>query len=672
MNKPKKGNGQRTPKSFISSKTSQSQTDINSYSEIEAQAISFLSEGKLEKKDSSTPPQELKALQDASKTPKDTLNIQPQRASTLNELGLYHSSQKNFESAASYFKKAIEINKTCCDPYINYGNLLSQQNRYDDALELYLKALEIDESNGLCLHNIGSTLQAIGALEEALQFYRYALENNYQSSDLMYNLGMLFRDLNKPHESAEAFKEAHLIDPDNNTILSQYITMKKITASWEEMPIRRRFKAQYISEKHGAFDPFFYAGHHDDPELQHLNAAMHASTVNSDKSNSPESFNPQKATKQKIKPAKLKIGYFSSNFNNHPVLHLIKGVLSKHDTSKFDVYLFDICSSEKEEDPYLKEIKNLDLTYLYIGNLPVEEALSIARSFDLNIAIDLMGYTEDNKIELFANRIAPVQINYLGYPGTTGSDTINDYIIADSIVIPKQHEKYYSEQVIRLPDCYQCNDDKRKIDDSSTLGPKDPLLDQAKFVFCCFNNTWKITSKEFDIWMRLLKKVQSSVLWLLADNNIVIENLKKEAKARGIESARIIFAERVSLGKHLARHQWADLFLDTFTYNAHTTASDALWAGLPVLTLKGNSFPSRVGASILTAAGLTELITSSEDDYEAKALRLAEHPDELMEIRNQLSDNRLQCSLFNTTETTHNLERIYQNCWENLINSAPK
>ena len=181
MNKPKKGNGQRTPKSFISSKTSQSQTDINSYSEIEAQAISFLSEGKLEKKDSSTPPQELKALQDASKTPKDTLNIQPQRASTLNELGLYHSSQKNFESAASYFKKAIEINKTCCDPYINYGNLLSKQNRYEDALELYLKALEIDESNGLCLHNIGSTLQAIGALEEALQFYRYALENNYQS-----------------------------------------------------------------------------------------------------------------------------------------------------------------------------------------------------------------------------------------------------------------------------------------------------------------------------------------------------------------------------------------------------------------------------------------------------------------------------------------------------------
>ena len=322
----------------------------------------------------------------------------------------------------------------------------------------------------------------------------------------MYNLGMLFRDLNKPHESAEAFKEAHLIDPDNNTILSQYITMKKITASWEEMPIRRRFKAQYISEKYGAFDPFFYAGHHDDPELQHLNAAMHASTVNSDKSNGLESFNPQKATKQKIKPAKLKIGYFSSNFNNHPVLHLIKGVLSKHDTSKFDVYLFDICSSEKEEDPYLKEIKNLDLTYLYIGNLPVEEALSIARSFDLNIAIDLMGYTEDNKIELFANRIAPVQINYLGYPGTTGSDTINDYIIADSIVIPKQHEKYYSEQVIRLPDCYQCNDDKRKIDDLSTLGPKDPLLDQAKFVFCCFNNTWKITSKEFDIWMRLLKK----------------------------------------------------------------------------------------------------------------------------------------------------------------------
>ena len=595
-----------------------------------------------------------------------SLTVDPNRAETYNDIALIHSDKSDRSSALIYFKKAINQDPNWQDPYINYGNLLAAEGRSTDALEQYLKALDIDENNGLCLYNIASTMQSMGALKEALTFYDHALKNNFQTSSLFYNLGLLLLELNKISEATEALEQAHLLEPDNNIILSEYIMSKRKIASWSELPDIERFGGKYLSNTAGPFDPFFYVGHQESPEMQYKNSTLYAKKLLSLHSN----CNPESAAKggrkRPNKNIKLKVGYFSSNFRTHPVLHLLKGVLRNHDTSKFEIYIFDTIANRPLNDPYLQALENSTLNYVHIGNHSLDVCLEIVKEYGLDVAIDLMGYTDDKNVcKLFSKRIAIVQINYLGYPGTTGSKHLHDYIISDKTVIPQHHEQYYEEEVVHLPGCYLCSDNTNAIADlKNTEGEEGCPLETADFVFCSFNNTWKITSKEFDIWMRLLQRNPGSILWLRSEINIVIENLQFQAKARNIDPDRLIFAKKVDMAAHLARHQKADLFLDTFAYNAHATALDALWAGLPVLTMQGNSFPSRVGASVLTAAGIPELITTSEHEYESKAQWLVDHPDELRRLKHRLIKNRLECSLFDTEQTTRHLEKIYRECWQ--------
>jgi predicted O-linked N-acetylglucosamine transferase (SPINDLY family) len=297
-----------------------------------------------------------------------------------------------------------------------------------------------------------------------------------------------------------------------------------------------------------------------------------------------------------------------------------------------------------------------------IHNLRNTEVLETVHEDKIDIAIDLTGYTKDSKTNLFSSRLAPVQINYLGYPGTLGADFM-DYIVADSIVIPEDKQQHYSEQVMYLPHTYQPNDNTRAI--SQKVQTKENMgLPSDGFIFCCFNNNYKISPKEFDIGMRLMAKVEGSVLWLLKSNKWAEQNLKKEAEARGISADRVIFAERVENSEHLARHRLADLFLDTFNVNAHTTASDALWAGLPVVTKLGRGFAARVAGSLLSAVGLPELITHDEEAYEALILKLATQPKKLDTIKKKLEVNRLSQPLFNTEQYTKHLENGYQQAYQ--------
>ena len=600
---------------------------------------------------------------------KNSLTIDPSRAETYNDIALIYSDKSDQASALIYLRKAIDLAPDWHDPYINYGNLLAEEGRSTDALEQYLKALDIDETNGLCLYNIASTMQSMGALKEALSFYDYALKSNFKSGGLFYNLGLLLLDLNKLSEATEALEQAHLLEPDNNKILSEYVMSKKKIASWDELPNNERFELKYLSAIAEPFDPFFYIGHQKRPEMQYQNSTLFAKKFLSFHSD----FDPESAAKSSRKRSnknrKLKVAYFSSNFRVHPVLHLLKGVLKNHDISKFDIYIFDTIKDRSSDDPYLQEIENLSLNYMHIGNYSFREGLQIVQDHNLDVAIDLMGYTDDKNVcKLFSKRVAPVQINYLGYPGTTGSKRLHDYIIADSIVIPQHHEQYYEEKIVRLPGSYLCNDNTNAIADLKNLrGEEYSLLKKAGFVFCCFNNIWKITKREFDIWMRLLQKNSDSILWLRSDSDDVIKNLKYQAEHRKIEPNRLVFAGKEDMDKHLARHQKADLFLDTFTYNAHATALDALWAGLPVLTMQGNSFPSRVGASILTATELPELITTSEHEYESKAQWLVDHSDQLQRLKDRLIKNRSECALFNTVQKTRDLEYAYRHCWKDAM-----
>jgi len=291
------------------------------------------------------------------------------------------------------------------------------------------------------------------------------------------------------------------------------------------------------------------------------------------------------------------------------------------------------------------------------------------KGMDIDIAVDLKGYTKDNRSRIFAFRPAPIQVSYLGYPGTMGAPYI-DYILADRIVIPAEHRAYYDERVVYLPDTYQCNDSKRPLP-PPTLSRAAAGLPENAFVYCCFNNNFKITPQIFAVWMRILRSVDGSVLWLFEDNPQAFANLRREAQAAGVAAERVIAAPRTSGAEHLARHHLADLFLDTQPYGAHTTASDALWMGLPVLTVSGPTFASRVAASLLHAAGLPEMVTPSLQEYEQLALQLAREPSMLASLKAKLVHNRDGCALFDTSRFVRNLESAYIAMWERHQNGVP-
>jgi predicted O-linked N-acetylglucosamine transferase (SPINDLY family) len=294
-----------------------------------------------------------------------------------------------------------------------------------------------------------------------------------------------------------------------------------------------------------------------------------------------------------------------------------------------------------------------------------QQAADLARRDELDIAVDLKGYTGDSRLGIFAWRPAPIQISYLGYPGTLAAPFI-DYVIADKVVIPEEMRQHYAESVFYLPDSYQVNDNTRTIADRQ-LTRAEVGLPEAGFVFCCFNSSYKITPQEFDIWMRLLDRVEGSVLWLFEANQWAPDNLRREAEKRAIDPDRLVFAERLPQAEHLARHRLADLFLDTFNVNAHTTASDALWAGLPVVTRLGRGFAARVAGSLLQAVGLPELVTTTSEDYEALALDLATDPARLSTIKARLATNRLTMPLFDSEALTRHIEAAYETVYGNYL-----
>jgi predicted O-linked N-acetylglucosamine transferase (SPINDLY family) len=359
---------------------------------------------------------------------------------------------------------------------------------------------------------------------------------------------------------------------------------------------------------------------------------------------------PKSITKNKIR-----LGYYSADFRTHAVAILIAELIEIHNKEQFELIAFSLGPDVKDE--MQNRISKAFDQFIDVHNESDQAVAKLSRQLGIDIAIDLGGLTADCRTGIFSFRAAPIQVNYLGYPGTLGADYI-DYIIGDKTLIPSKSQEFYAEKVIYLPNSYQVNDRKRFISDKqfsrAELGlPKDV------FVFCCFNNNYKILPETFDGWMRILTAIEGSVLWLFQDNDWVTNNLKKEAQKRGVSESRLVFAKRLPLDEHLARHRQADLFLDTFPCNAHTTASDALWAGLPVLTMMGESFASRVAASLLTAIGLPELITNSQKDYEALAIELASNPAKLKAIKAKIETNRLTTPLFDTPRFTKHLEDAY-------------
>jgi predicted O-linked N-acetylglucosamine transferase (SPINDLY family) len=364
----------------------------------------------------------------------------------------------------------------------------------------------------------------------------------------------------------------------------------------------------------------------------------------------------------RLPAAKLSVGYLSADFHEHATAYLTAELFELHDRSRFRVVGYSY--GHDDGSPMRARLKRGFDGFVDLAARSYAEAAAAIHGDGIHILVDLKGYTLRARTGIMALRPAPVQVSYLGYPGTMGAQFI-DYLVADRFVVPPALADCYSEKLVLMPDSYQVNDRERAMADTPTR--RELGLPEDAFVFCCFNQAYKILPEVFSSWMRLLQAAPQSVLWLLDSNEWATQNLQREARDQGVETGRLIFAPILSLDRHLARLRAADLFLDTFPCNAHTTASDALWAGLPVLTCAGETFASRVAGSLLTAAGLPELITRSMAEYEALALRLAGNPGELTTLREKLSRNRSAAPLFDTPRFTRHLEAAYQRMWENSV-----
>ena len=518
------------------------------------------------------------------------------------------------------------------------------------------KTLELKPNYAEAHNNMGGALQKLGRLDDAIKAFNKAILLKPNYVEPYFNIGIILKNQNKLQEAVEMHTKALLHNPDYANARSERLNLQAKICDWKAVEEDRSLLLDF-GIAGDAISPFSVLALEDAPERHRLRSEKYARETFSVKS-----LKKFKRPSQMSK--RLRIGYFSADFHDHATMYLMAQIFAAHDKTQYEIFAYSY-GSISHSTMRNRLINEVDIFH-DISQFNDTHIVELVLREKLDVAIDLKGYTKDSRTNLFSSRLAPVQINYLGYPGTLGADFM-DYIVADPIVIPEDKRQHYSEQIMYLPHTYQPNDNTRTI--SQKIQTREDMgLPRDGFVFCCFNNNYKISPKEFDIWMRLMAKVEGSVLWLLKCNKWAEQNLKREAEARGISGDRVIFAEKVANSEHLARHRLADLFLDTFNYNAHTTASDALWVGLPVVTKLGEGFAARVAGSLLNAVGLPELITHSEEAYEALILKLATSPKKLSAIKEKLEANRLSKPLFNTEQYTKHLENGYQQAYQRYFN----
>ncbi len=573
------------------------------------------------------------------------IQLNPSDSQLFFNLGNTLYSLGRIEETIDAYKSAIRIRPTYHEAYNNLGSLLQQTGRLDEAIRAHAQAIQIFSDFAEAHYNMGNAFNKLGQIDNAIISYKRAINIKPHYAQAFHNLAMMYQQISRHPESISAYREALSINPDYASAEIQLLHQQQYICDFtiaEKLPEA----ASRLGITTDPVPPF--------PALSWVDNAESHLTRTKIWSSHIYKYRPSSLIKRPEKrPERLKIGYFSADFHNHATMYLMAGLLREHDRKQFEVYAYSY-GLNKSGEWRNRAKRNID-RFFDVTELTDLQVKDLVRGHNLDIAIDLKGHTMHSRSEIFQYRLAPIQINYLGYPGSMGADFI-DYIVADPVVIPEHQRQYYSEKIIYLPHTYQPNDNTREIAETNT-SRSDAGLPNDAFVFCCFNNSYKITPCEFDIWMRILEKVAGSVLWLLKSNQWAEQTLLKEAQKRGIDPSRLIFAPHLPHKEHLGRHKHADLFIDTFNCNAHTTASDALWGGLPVVTKKGQQFAARVGASLLNAAGLNELITSTEIEYEELILELAANPEKLASIKEKLGENREKKPLFSTSRYTKNFEQ---------------
>ena len=571
---------------------------------------------------------------------RDFPDVWNNRALTLKEM-------KRLAEALASVERALVLHPAFAEAHNNRGVILFELRRMGEALTSYGQALSFNPDYAEALNNRAVTLWSLKRFAESLADCDAALAVRPGFADGLFNRGNALLESGKPQEALECYEQALVADPDHPHALSGLANAAMTVGDWARTSkLAGVLKADVLAGK-SVIQPFVLMGYWDDNEL-HLRCSQ-----NYVRQTGPGPL-PALWKGEKYSHDKIRIAYLSADFHQHVTAALTVEMFEKHDHNRFETYAV---SFGPEDGSAMRQRLIGAFDRFHDARLQTDrEVANLLKQWEIDIAVDLGGHTSGARPWVLAHRPAPVQVKYMGYPGTSGSNFI-DAIIADRMVVPPDQDQFFSEKIAALPDTLWVTDTQCEV--LSAPSRAEAGLPEHGFVFCCFNHNWKITAPLFDIWMRLLDQVDGSVLWLLQGNETIRANLKREAQARGIDPERVIFAGRTTPELHLARQQLADLFLDTLPYNAHTTASDALWAGLPVVTTPGNSFPARVAASILQVADVPELIADDLAAYEVLALKLATDAKTLADIRSKLAQNRATCALFDTTRFTRNLEAAY-------------
>lgn len=576
------------------------------------------------------------------------IRIEPHYIEAYNNRGVSLQSTQKFDAALESFNFAIQLNSNLAEIHYNRGNLLKEMGNPKEAINSFNTAIKINPTYAEALNNRGAAQLKLDHAIAALSDFDLSIRLQSEYAEAHLNKALALRKMDKIDLAIESFNRALELNPNLEVTFGTLLSMKLSRAHWDDFDVLiDKFKNQVLEQKK-YWTPFSTLVLIDDPEI-HLKTAEHMAEE-------ILSGCPKKSSNEAPPQGeKIRIGYYSSDFYDHATMHLMAELFESHDKSKFEVTAFSFGPQIK--DQWHKRAEAAFDHFIDVSAKTDDEIVDISRSQGIDIAVDLKGHTSDARTEIFFRKIAPIQINYLGYPGTMGSE-VYDYIVADATLIPESKQRFYKEKIIYLPHSYQANMRYRDISDGG-ITKQTAELPEAGFIFCCFNKNTKILPETFACWMRILAAVNGGVLWLLGCPETAQNNMRREALKFGIAADRLIFASMLPIKEHLRRIQLADLFLDTLPYNAHTTASDTLRMGVPVLTLIGESFAGRVAASLLKAVGLPELIVEARQDYQDLAIRIATDRQLLQSIKNKLHENLSSGPLFDSVSFTRYMESAY-------------
>jgi predicted O-linked N-acetylglucosamine transferase (SPINDLY family) len=631
-------------------------------------------------------------LEDADRLYRQALASDPTNANALHLLGVLQAQRRDFAAADDLIGRSIVLEPRNPVAHYNRGNVLRELKRLDQALTSFDRALALTPGHveawtnrGTVLQELGRSAEALASFDRALALSPHHIPAHFNRANALRHLkrplegvasydrvialkpdhaeahngrGALLQELRRFPEALAAYDDAYRLDPNLDYVQGRRLHVKMAMCDWSNLNAERVRLDARAEESGKASEPFEFLCLSSSSEAQLRCARAFA-----------DDRYPARGVWHGVRRShrKIHVGYVSGEYREQATAYLTAGLFECHDRERFEVSA--IATGPNDFSPMRTRLEQAFDRFHDVSTETDDRIADLIRAEEIDILVNLNGYFGLERTGIFAQRPSPIQVNYLGFPGTMGVPFM-DYIVADPIVLPEDQQQYFAEKVAYLPYTYQPNDRKRSRPGAS-MSREDCGLPATGIVFCCFNNTHKLTPELFDVWMRLLKGTPGSVLWVLETNHAVPENLRREARQRGVEPERIVCAPVLKLADHLSRMRLGDLFLDTLPHNAHTTASDSLWCGVPVITCIGTTFAGRVAASLLNAVSLGDLVTQSLDEYEALALGLASDPDRLQALKARLASNRDSAALFDTAGYTRHLESAYSTMWERHCRGEP-